>query len=154
MPATGTARDAGAMALFIKNMAKTDRELYEKLSDLMKFFNMLDIDLRLVSQLKACFISKERSQLTHVPQAAFKDTMKGVFKHIRQVDELMAKICECTESEVDKEDGEKQKVADYSKVSTMIEFMKCFPLMGRKDKNSSQATNFVMANNKPSTSTS
>lgn len=53
------ARDAGAMAQFIKNMAKTDKELYDRLSDLMKFFNLLDIDLRLVSQLKACFISKE-----------------------------------------------------------------------------------------------
>ena len=40
-------------------MAKTDKELYDKLTDLMKFFNLLDIDLRLVSQLKACFISKE-----------------------------------------------------------------------------------------------
>lgn len=151
MPATA-ARDAGAMAQFIKNMAKTDREMYEKLVDLMKFYNLLDIDLRLVSQLKACFVSKEKGQITQVPLTGYKEKIKSVFKHIRQLDELMAKICDCTEIEIEKEaGGEKQKVADYAKVSTMIEFMKCFPLMGRKDKNSSQATNFVMAQNKPST---
>ena len=38
-----------------------------------------------------------------MPLTAYKDTMKGVFKHIRQLDELMVKICECTESEVEKE---------------------------------------------------
>ena len=57
----------------------------------------------------------------------------------------MAKVCDCVESETQK-DGVKQKMADSAKVSTMIEFMKCFPMLGRKDKNSSQATNFVMAN--------
>ena len=53
-------------------------------------------------------------------------------------------MCDCTEVEIEKE-GMKQKMADSAKVSTMVEFMKCFPLLGRKDKNSSQATNFVMA---------
>ena len=56
-------RDAGGMAKFIKNMAKTDRELHDKLVDLMKFFNLIDVDIRLVSQLKACFISKEQGPL-------------------------------------------------------------------------------------------
>jgi len=35
-------------------------------------------------------------------------------------------------------------MADSAKVSTLVEFMKCFPLLGRKDKNTSQATSFVM----------
>ena len=61
-----------------------------------------------------------------------------------QLDEIGVKICECTEVEVERE-GMKQKMADYAKVSTMVEFMKCFPLLGRKDKNSSQATQFVMS---------
>lgn len=55
----------------------------------------------------------------------------------------MAKVCDCTEVEIEKE-GMKQKVADSVKVSTLVEFMKCFPMLGRKDKNTSQATNFVM----------
>ena len=137
-------RDAGGMAKFIKNMAKTDRELHDKLVDLMRFFNLIDVDIRLVSQLKACFISKEQGPLAQVPLAAYKDTMKSIFKHFRQLDEIIAKICDCTEVEIEKE-GVKQKMADSGKVSTMVEFMKCFPLLGRKDKNSSQATNFVMS---------
>lgn len=132
------------MAKFIKNMAKTDKEQYDKLVDLMKYFNLVDIDIRLVSQLKACFISKEQGTLAQVPLAAFKDTMKAVFKHFRQVEEIIGKICDCTEVEIQK-DGISQKVADFGKVSTLIEFMKCFPMLGRKDKNSSQATNFAMS---------
>ena len=71
-----------------------------------------------------------------MPLAAFKDTIKSVFKHLRQLDEILAKVCDCTEVEVEKE-GMKQKMADAAKVSTMVEFMKCFPLLGRKDKNAS-----------------
>lgn len=47
--ASNPTRDAGSMAKFIKNMAKTDKELYDKLVDLMKFFNKIDVDIRLVS---------------------------------------------------------------------------------------------------------
>ena len=59
----GQAREAGGMANFIKNMAKTDKEQYDKLVDLMRFFNLIDVDIRLVSQLKACFVSKEQGTL-------------------------------------------------------------------------------------------
>ena len=45
--------------------------------------------------------------MPQVPLNAYKDTMKSVFKHIRQLDELIAKICDCTESEVEKEGGVK-----------------------------------------------
>ena len=64
-------------------MAKTDKELYDKLVDLMKFFNKIDVDIRLVSQLKACFTSKDNGSVAQVPLAAFKDTMKAIFKHFR-----------------------------------------------------------------------
>ena len=60
----GQPRDAGGMANFIKNMAKTDKDQYDKLVDLMRFFNMVDVDIRLVSQLKACFVSKEQGNLS------------------------------------------------------------------------------------------
>ena len=56
----GQTREAGGMANFIKNMAKTDKEHYDKLVDLMRFFNLIGVDIRLVSQLKACFVSKEQ----------------------------------------------------------------------------------------------
>ena len=56
---TQQAAGAGNMSKFIKNLAKTDKALYDLLVELMKFFNMIDVDLRLVSQLKASFISKE-----------------------------------------------------------------------------------------------
>ena len=90
------------MAKFIKNMAKTDKELYEKLVDLMRYFNFIDVDIRLVSQLKTCFGSKEHGSLPQVPLAAFKDMMKSIFRHFRQLDEIMAKICNCIEVEIEK----------------------------------------------------
>ena len=65
----------------------------------MRFFNLVDIDLRQVSQLKASFISKESGILSQIPLAAFKDTLKSVFKHYRQTDEIVAKIAECVSVE-------------------------------------------------------
>ena len=36
-------------------------------------------------------------------------------------------------------------MADSSKLNTMVEFMKCFPLLVKRDKNTSSGMNFVMA---------
>ena len=49
---------------YIQNLMRTDREQYERLVELMRLFNKLDIDLRLVSQLKTCFVSKEQGALS------------------------------------------------------------------------------------------
>ena len=35
-------------------------------------------------------------------------------------------------------------MADANNLNTLIEFMKCFPLLVKKDKNSSQGMNYVM----------
>ncbi len=43
-------------------------------------------------------------------------------------------------------DGVKQKMADSGKLNTLVEFMKCFPLLIKRDKNTSSGMNFVMAN--------
>lgn len=69
--------------------------------------------------------------------------MKSVFKHFRQVDEIVAKTAECVEHEINK-DGVKQKMADSAKLATLIEFIKCFPVLVKRDKNSSSGMNYVM----------
>ena len=38
---------------FITDLMKRDRAQYEKLVDLMRYFNLIDVDLKVVSQLKA-----------------------------------------------------------------------------------------------------
>lgn len=47
------------MAKFITNLMASDKPQYERLVELMRLYNRIDVDLRLVSQLKACFISKD-----------------------------------------------------------------------------------------------
>ena len=79
-----------------------------------------------------------------MPLAAFKDTLKAVFKHFRQTDEIVSKVAEAVTIETEK-DGVKQKMADSSKLNTLVEFMKCFPLLVKRDKNTSQGMNFVMS---------
>jgi hypothetical protein len=134
----------GGMNKFIKNLATTNRPQYEKLIELMKFYNAVDVDLRFVSQLKASFISKERGAMSQIPLAALKDSMKSVFKHYRQVDEIVAKTAACVEVELAK-DGMVQKMADANKLAVLTEFMRCFPmLVVKRDKNNSQGMNFVM----------
>lgn len=53
----------GAAEKLIQHLMKTDRAQYDRLVDLMRYFNMQEIDLRLVSQLKACFINKDHEAL-------------------------------------------------------------------------------------------
>ena len=78
-----------------------------------------------------------------MPLNAFKDVTKGIFKHFRQMEEIVAKVSEGVETETAKE-GFKQKMADANKLNTLIEFMKCFPLLVKKDKNSSSGMDYVM----------
>ena len=110
----------------------------------MRYFNKIDVDLRQVSQLKACFISKDQGLLPHISLDTFKETLAATFKHFRQPEEISAKICECTISEVSV-DGTKTKMADSSKLNTLVEFMKCYPVLVKRDKNSSSGMNFIMA---------
>ena len=47
------------MTKFIQNLAKQNKAQHDQLVELMHYFNRIDVDMRLVSQLKASFISKE-----------------------------------------------------------------------------------------------
>ena len=76
--------------------------MYDNLVELMRFLLPIEVDFRHVSQLKAGFISKEQGALAHVPITTFKETIKGIFKHFRQVDEIITKISECVKSEITK----------------------------------------------------
>ena len=100
----------------------------------MRFLLPIEVDFRHVSQLKAGFISKDHGALAYLPINTFKETIKGVFKHFRQVDEIITRISECVKSEITK-NGVLTQMADSSKLSTMIEFMKYYPqVVKKKDK--------------------
>ena len=111
----------------------------------MRYFNLIDVDMRLVSQLKASFTSKDQGNLAQIPLVAFKETMRKVFQHFRQAEEIVNKIAFCVEVEVQNENNEKQKMADSVQLSTLVEFMKCYPLMVKRDKNTSSGMDYVMA---------
>ena len=71
--------------------------------------------------------------------------MRKVFQHFRQAEEIVNKIAFCVEVEVQNENNEKQKMADSVQLSTLVEFMKCYPLMVKRDKNTSSGMDYVMA---------
>ena len=73
--------------------------------------------------------------------------MRGIFKHFRQVDEIVAKVSNCVDVDVEK-DGEKKKMAESVKLSTLIEFMKCFPMMHGRNKNTSSGMDYVKTGEK------
>ena len=47
------------------------------------------------------------------------------------------------------EPDSKMKVADYGKVSTFIEFMRCQPIVFKQHKNASEGINQVLAQSEP-----
>ena len=110
----------------MQNLAIQDRALYDSFVELTRFLLPIEVDFRHVSQLKAGFISKDHGALAYLPINTFKETIKGVFKHFRQVDEIITRISECVKSEITK-NGELTILADSSKLSAMIEFMKYYP---------------------------
>lgn len=135
------------MNAFVTNLMKSDKAQYDRLVELMRFYNMLDVDLRLILQLKTVFVTKESPEpIKQLPLAAFKDTMKSVFKHYRQADEIVQKTGECVYQETES-NGLKQKIATSSKLNQLIEFMKCFPILVKRDKNNSSGMDFVMQKN-------
>ena len=117
--------------------------MFDKFVALMFFFNSLDIDMRLVAQLKTCFTTKEQGTVAQVPIAKFKEAINTTFNHYRQLEDISTKICDCVE--VDGQiNGESQKVASGDKLNSMAEFMKCYPLKVNRDKNNSSGMNYVM----------
>ena len=109
----------------------------------MFLFNSLDIDMRLVAQLKTCFTTKDQGTVAQVPIAKFKEAINTSFNHYRQAEDINAKICDCVEVE-GQINGESQKVASGDKLNSMAEFMKCYPLKVNRDKNNSSGMNYVM----------
>lgn len=77
-----------------------------------------------------------------LPMLVFKDSAKSVFASHRQCEEICQKIIECIE--VVAPDNRVVRFADLAKFDTLIEFMKCFPILVKRDKNSSQTMNYIM----------
>ena len=64
---------------FMQSLWQKDRSLYEKLTELVHYFQQLNIDLRDLAQLKSCF----GHHTSQVPIATFKECVKNVFAHFR-----------------------------------------------------------------------
>ena len=76
-------------------LKRRDRELYDRLVELTNLLNQLDVEMRDLTPLKACFVSKDKIVTTQVPIATFREAIKAMFQHCRQFSEIMMKICEC-----------------------------------------------------------
>lgn len=78
----------------------------------------------------------------------FKDALRTTFQQYKQVEEISNKIIECVVV-FDVKNGV-VRFADYEKLATMIEFMKCFPMLVNRDKNNSaQGVGVIMTKRAP-----
>ena len=68
---------------FITDLMKKDRVFYERLVDLMRYFNLIDVDLRLITQLKNAFLTKGKTPEDRISLLNFKEAVKIIFKHFR-----------------------------------------------------------------------
>ena len=74
--------------------------------------------------------------------------MRTIFKHFRQVDDIVEMTGQCISVEATK-DGAKEQMADSSRLATLVEFMKCYPVLVKRDKNTSQGINYVLRADQP-----
>ena len=94
-------------------------------------------------QRQAAFIQKDKSTLSQIPLSKFQESVRASFKHFRQVDEVCTKICDVVCVERSTPNGP-EDCADSSKLATLIEFMRCYPMVIKRDKNASSNMNSVM----------
>ena len=66
----------------------------------------------------------------------FRERVKGVFTHYRELDDIAAKICDCVQID---------EFADAARFNKMMEFMQSYqPMKVVRDKNNSSGINYVM----------
>ena len=98
----------------------------------MKLFQASDVDLKKVQVLKAAFIQKDKT-LQQIPLTKFKESAKASFKQLSKTDELIDGVSALVEIEKTTDAGP-EAFADSAKLSSLIEFMRCYPAVQKKEK--------------------
>ena len=128
------------MATYITDLITNDRESFDQLVLLLRYLSSLDVDLRQLSQLRSVYYNKEKKQLKAVSFEELQTAMMGIFHHYRQCSEIAERIVSYLKSKADLTD------APYERVNTMIEFVQCYPIIVKKDKNASPGMSLVLTN--------
>ena len=106
-----------------------------------------DVDMRQLNLVRGIFISKETKQaVKSVPLQTFKDSLEGILSDIMSGDEVVRALVACTE-EVST-DGQ-TVTASAGKLSTALDFFKCYPMILKKSKNTSNTVGQIIKGNKP-----
>ena len=98
------------------------------------------VELRTLSSLKSRFIVPEAGKVVELPFEVIVKEMKAIFDKYAQKELLIEKILAFL-----KKDSE---VATFERINTLVEFLQCYPLLVRKNKNASPDIEAVM-NNEP-----
>lgn len=88
------------------------------------------------------FINKEKKQIDSVSVAKFKECVKTTMSFIRNYEDVEACLVECLETT--NLEGEKEVTCQRFKL--LLDFIKCFPTISRRDKNASNGMLFVLQN--------
>ena len=130
------------MTRFISNLAKNDKKTYDQLVSLVQLCNKNDIDMRQLGQLRAPFHTKEgKEPLQTIPMSNFRDCLQANLRHFRNSDDIVNTFIALT---LVVGDDSQQQLVGYQKLTTALEFIKCYPLITKKDKNTSNGVGFVM----------
>ena len=127
-------------ATYITDLLEKDRESFDQLVLLLRYLSTLDVDLRHLSQLRSVYLNKEKKQLKSVSLETLNNAMLGIFHHYRQCNEISDRIIAYLKNKADVTE------APYDRVNTMIEFVQCYPIIVKKDKNASPGMSLVMTN--------
>jgi hypothetical protein len=93
-----------------------------------------------MSQLRTFFVSTEKQQIERVAFEDLELQMKGVFSHYRRSEDIIEKIIDFLRQTPD------QTEAKYERLNIMIEFVQCYPLLIKRNKNASPGMDLVFTN--------
>ena len=71
----------------------------------------------------------------------FRDCLQANLRHFRNSEDIVNTFIALT---LVVGDDSQQQVVGYQKLTTALEFIKCYPLITKKDKNTSNGVGFVM----------
>ena len=97
--------------------------------------------MRQLVQLKQLFMSKDSQSMVKqsIPVQTLKEKLNQILKAWRNCDQIVDAFVACTQDY-----GNDGVQASFQKLTTILEFFKCYPVVMKKDKNSSNGIGYVL----------
>lgn len=133
---------------FVRNLMENESEVYKQVVALLQYMRYLEVDLRLVDFMKMLIFKKASKDAANekiglVDADLAKDCVMSTVRSYPKSGEITEKVLQFI-----KDNNSENKVSLY-RVDVLNQFVQCYPLIVKKNKNASPGMEFVMTDQNP-----